>query len=215
MSAREVEPSDWEGEAAEQAGRIVALSARVVAGAAIFYFGGFFFAFVYLRLQNVNGRWNHIDAKPSAMLGALALAAALGAAAILLGGRGRLRRSEIHQWRRGALIALALIVVAIVSRIVQLWTLGIEPDAAGYVAVLIGWSASLVVVELGALYWNETLVARAGRIARSKADPAVKDHVGLEAADQRFIASAMGFTLFWCVMTGIEVLAFMLLDVVR
>ncbi len=216
MSTREVEPSDWEGEAADQDRRIVTLGARVIAGAAIFFYGGFFFAFVFLRLQNVNGHWNHIDAKPSAVLGAVVVGATVLAAAVLLGIRSRLRRNEVRAWRGGALIALLLIVVAIVARIVQLWTLGLDPDAAGYVAVLIGWSVSLVVVELGALYWIESLVARAGRIARAEADPAAEAAAADVAdADQRFLASASGFTLFWVVIAAVEVLAYILLDLVR
>lgn len=215
MSTHEVDRSGWEGEGPDQDRRIVALGARVIAGAAIFFYGGFFFAFVYLRLQNVNGHWNHVDAKPSIVLGGVVLAATLLAAAILLGTRGRLRRNEVRAWRGGAMVVLLLILVAVIARVVQLWTLGSDPDAAGYVAVLIGWSASLVAVELGALYWIETLVARAGRIARSQADPAPNDGDDVAAADQRFVASASGFTLFWCVMAAIEVLAFILLDLVR
>lgn len=215
MSAREVERSDWEGEAADQDRRIVALGARVISGAVVFFFGGFFFAFVYLRLQNVNGHWNHIDAAPSSVLGGVVLGATVLAAAILLGVRGRLRRNDVGAWRRGGILALLLIGVAIVARIAQLWTLDVDPYAAGYVAVLIGWSASLVVVELGALYWVETLVARAGRLARTAADPARADGEDLADADQRFLASASGFTLFWCVMTAVEVLAYVLLDLVR
>lgn len=215
MSAREVERRDWEGEGTDQDRRIVALGARVIAGAAIFFYGGFFFAFVYLRLQNVNGHWNHVEAKPSAVLGSLVLIATVLAAAILVGTRGRLRRNEVAAWRNGAVVVLLLIFVAIGARIAQLWTLGFAPDASGYVAVLIGWSASLVVIELGALYWIETLVARAGRIARSEADPAAKDDEGVDAADRRFLASASGFTLFWCVMAAVEVVAYILLDLVR
>ena len=214
MSSREVERSDWEGEAADQDRRIVALGARVISGAVIFFFGGFFFAFVYLRLQNVNNHWNHIDAQPSAVLGAVVMTATVLAAVILLGVRGRLRRNEVKTWRGGAMVALLLILVAIVARIAQLWTLGIDPSAAGYVAVLIGWSASLVAVELGALYWIETLVARAGRIVRTEADPEAGGD-DLAAADQRFLASASGFTLFWCVITAVELLAYVLLDLVR
>lgn len=215
MSAREVERSDWEGEAADQDRRIVSLGARVISGAVVFFFGGFFFAFVYLRLQNVNGHWNHIDAEPSSVLGAVVLGATVLAAAILLGVRGRLRRSDVGAWRRGGIAALLLILVAIAARIAQLWTLDVDPYASGYVAVLIGWSASLVVVELGALYWIETLVARAGRIARTASDPAHADGDDLVEADRRFLASASGFTLFWCVMTAMEVLAYVLLDLVR
>lgn len=216
MSARELDRSDWEHEGPDKDVRIVAIATRVVAGSLVFFFGGFFFAFVYLRLQNVNDHWNHIDAKASMTLGIVILAAGVIAAVLLIGLRGRHRAHELGSWRVRGLVVGALIVVAVVARVVQLWTLGVSPDASGFVAVLIGWSAALVAVEIGALYWIATLVARAGRLARTAGDPSADaSERDVFEAEARFHASASSFTLYWLVLTGIEVVAFVLLDVVR
>lgn len=210
MSAHGVDRSDWEREQPELDRRIVVTAARVLSVSMAFFFGGFFFAFVYLRLQNVNDHWNHIDAKPSMPWAFMILGATVLATVALLAVRGRAHAHEVARWRPGGLAALVLIAVAVVARVIQLWTLGQDPGAASFVSVFIGWSAALLVVEIGALYWIETLVARAGRLARADAaDPDVAQ------ADQRFPASATGFTLFWCVLTVIEVVAFVLLDLVR
>lgn len=215
MSAARVEHTDWEGEQPDIDRRSVAMSSRVVSVSTVFFFGGFFFAFVYLRIQNVNGRWNRGDAKPSILLGGLILAASVIAVASLLGVRGSLRSNDLLRWRAGAIVALISILLCIVLRIVQLWTLGINPSSGGYVSVLIGWSLALVLVHIGALYWIETLVARSGRIVRSESDSVATASVDVAAADQRFLASAGGFTLFWCVVAAIELLAYVLLDLVR
>jgi hypothetical protein len=211
VSARRIEHSDWQGEQPRLDRQAVALGARVISVMLLFFFGGFFFAFVYLRVQNVNGRWNHAHAKPSVLLGGLVLGAALVAALALVAVRRRLASNEVARWRPGGVVALLAIAGAIALRIAQLWTLGLDPSSGGYVSVLIGWSAALVVVELGALYWIESLVARSGRLAGSlpEADREAAD------ADQRFLASAAGFTLFWCVLAGIEVLAYVMLDLVH
>lgn len=216
MSARELDRSAWEQDGPDQDVRIVSLASKVLAGAMCFFFGGFFFAFVYLRLQNVNDHWNHIDAKPSLALAIAVLVATVLAALVLLGLRGRHRAHEPASWRTRGVVVLVLILVAIVARIVQLWTLGVDPAASGFVAVLIGWSASLVAVEIGALYWMQTLAARAGRLTRTAAD-ASADASERELADAaaRFQASASSFTVFWCVLTGVEIVAFVLLDLVR
>jgi hypothetical protein len=216
MSARELDRSDWEQEGPDRDVRIVTLGSKVLAASICFFFGGFFFAFIYLRLQNVNDRWNHIDVEPSMPLAITVLVATVLAAGLLLSLRGHHPAHELGSWRARGLVVLLLILVAIVARIVQLWTLGVDPASSGYVAVVIGWSASLVAVEIGALYWAQTLAARAGRLARTAADPASgAGERELADAEARFDASASSFTLFWFVLTGVEIVAFVLLDVVR
>jgi heme/copper-type cytochrome/quinol oxidase subunit 3 len=215
MSAAGVEHTDWEGEQPDIDRRSVTMSSRVVSVSTVFFFGGFLFAFVYLRIQNVNGRWNRGDVKPSIMLGGLILAASVIAVAALLGVHRSLRSDDLRRWRAGAVVALFLILAGIVLRIVQLWTLDVNPSSGGYASVMIGWSLALVLVEIGALYWIETLVARSGRIVRSETDSGATPSVDVAAADQRFLASADGFTLFWCVVAAIELLAYVLLDLVR
>lgn len=215
MSAAGVEHTDWKGEQPGIDRRSVTMSSRVVSISTVFFFGGFLFAFVYLRIQNVNGRWNSGDVKPSIMLGGLILGASVIASAALLGVRGSVRSDDVRRWRVGAIVAMLLILAGIVLRIVQLWTLGVHPSSGGYVSVFIGWSLTLILVEIGALYWIETLVARSGRIVRSETNSGSKPSVDVAAADQRFLASASGFTLFWCVMAGIELVAYVLLDLVR
>jgi heme/copper-type cytochrome/quinol oxidase subunit 3 len=214
MNARGLDASDWEQEGPEQDQRIVALGARVLAAALCFFFGGFFFAFVYLRLQNVNDHWNHTDVRPSWPLGVVVLVSTMLAAMVLFTLRGQHRAHEMGSWRARGLAVLALILVAIVARVAQLWTLGSDPDTSGYVAVLIGWSAALVVVEIGAAYWIQTLVARARRLGHPEAD-ASADRRELADAEARFHASASGFIVLWWVITAIEVVAFVLLDLVR
>jgi hypothetical protein len=212
MSARDVGHADWEQEQPDLDRRIITLGARVLSVSMVFFFGGFFFAFVYLRLQNVNGRWNQSDAKPSLAWSILVLACAIGAAVALLTGRRHARAETAIAWRARGAVALALVSIAIVARFVLLWTLPVAPDKSSYVSVLIGWSAALLVVELGAWYWIETLVARAGRLARTDT---VGDAEAAAQAEQRFAGSAAGITTWWSVLAAIEIVALVLLVWVR
>jgi hypothetical protein len=211
MSTRGIDHADWEQERPDLDRRIVTLGARVLSVSMVFFFGGFFFAFVYLRLQNVNGRWNQADTEPSLVWSIIILASTMGATVAFLAARRHARAEEAIRWRAWGATALALVGIAVVARLVLLATLPVSPDKSAYISVLIGWSAALLVVELGAWYWIETLVARAGRLSRSD----VAGNPDAALAEQRFAGSVAGVTTLWCVLAAVELVAFVLLVLVR
>jgi len=209
MSARGIERTGWQGEGPDRDRHIVSLAGKVATMSMVFYFGGVLFSFVYLRVQDVNGRWTRPDVRPSTTLAVVVLGATVLAGLGTLRLRGEHRRGELRSWRTVGRASQVLIFVAIVVRIAQLWTMPAQPDDAAYVAVLIGWSASLVAVSIAASYWLQTLAARAHRLAVD-----VGQDDAYRAARRRFEASASAFIVFWWVIVLVELVAFLLLQVV-
>jgi hypothetical protein len=203
VSAVQVPPEPPDREAST-----VAWASRIAALASVFFFGGFLFAFVYLRLQDVNGRWNEHGAEAGLGYAIVILVAMLLAAVLLVATRD----GDPPRYRSLGTIAAASLIVAIVARVLQMRAFPFETHASGYAAVANGWSIALLLVTLGLLYWTWSLAARARRLTRP-ADAPGEDPAG-DGAERIQAASARGLATFALVVAGAEAVAFVLLNVV-
>jgi hypothetical protein len=140
------------------------------------------------------------------------LAAFVVSAAVYLVGARRLRTDDLSGWRGLATFSFALGAAAIGLHVWQLDTLPFSPTDGGYASVFIGWTAALIAVEVGAMYWLFTLLRGSFRIAQIETDD---DENGPEPLTAHLVASARGYRLFWSSIVAIEAVAFVLLVLVR
>ncbi|MDQ1381455.1 MAG: cytochrome c oxidase subunit, partial [Actinomycetota bacterium] len=190
---------------------VLMVGARVLTAAGIVFFVTFVFAYVYLKSQNSNGRWNNGE-EVSVLFGTATLAAFVGSAAAYFLATRRLRTNNVAGWHGPATVSFLLGAAAIALHAWQLDTLPFAPTDGGYASVYIGWTAALIAAEIGALYWLLTLLRGASRTGRIEDE---LDADGPEPVVSHLVASALGYRLFWSTMVAIEVLAFVLLVLVR
>lgn len=172
-----------------------------------FFFIAWFFAYIYLKTINANAMWRPAGIKPpSIVFGIIVLVAAVASAIVHQAGLGKLKGGDAAGWRPSALGALLLAVVAIVVQIVELTNTGFGWGSAAYASVFVGWSLFIVVFWIGGAYHLETLVARQSVALKGRPN-------GEVAADLEW--SARSFQFYWWMMAGVEVLAFILLYLVK
>jgi uncharacterized membrane protein YhaH (DUF805 family) len=174
------------------------------------FFAAFGFTYVYLKVQNSNGLWN-AGHEVSVRVGTATLVAFAASAAAYIVALRRLRTRGVPGWPGLATVSLAFAVAAIGLHVWQLDTLPFAPTDGGYASVYIGWTAALIAVELGAMYWLLTLLRGALRTDRIAADRAN----GPEPLTPHLVASMRGYGLFWSSVVAIEGIAFALLVLVR
>ena len=182
----EPEPREWQP-------RATWVAARLLCGAAAFFFAAFVFAYFYLRSLGSNHAWKlgHV----SAPVGwGVAILVVLVASAVLF----RAARTQPRAGTAAVLLALASIVL----QVIEWTTLGFGPISGGYASVFIGWTVFSAVWTLPCVYWMQTQVATSRRVARST-DPGIDSHLlsaGMEAC-----------SFFWTFYVAIGVLTFVIL----
>jgi heme/copper-type cytochrome/quinol oxidase subunit 3 len=194
----ELEPPEWQP-------RANWIAARLLAGAAAFFFLSFVFAYFYLRSQDANHDWKIGAVHPGLGWG-IAILVVLLASAVAL--RAAVQRPALTV-RAGGL-ALALAMAAIVLQVVDWTTLDFGPASGGYASVFVGWTVVFTVFALGCVFWIETQVATAWRRERHGVDTTPAEvltdtalvHAGLEAC-----------SLFWTFYVAGGVILFVALYV--
>jgi heme/copper-type cytochrome/quinol oxidase subunit 3 len=194
----ELEPPEWQP-------RANWIAARLLAGAAAFFFLSFVFAYFYLRSQDANRDWKIGAVHPGLGWG-IAILVVLLASAVAL--RAAVQRPALTV-RAGGL-ALALAMAAIVLQVVDWTTLDFGPASGGYASVFVGWTVVFTVFALGCVFWIETQVATAWRRERHGVDTTPAEvltdtalvHAGLEAC-----------SLFWTFYVAGGVILFVALYV--
>jgi len=191
-------------------GRTLWVGSRVLGACVIFYFLGFVFAYVYLKTLDVNHHWRHGPAAPSALVGSLILVLVLtGTAAYAVGVRS-LEREQWQRWRRlTALSAMGLLAAALML-VVELVDPAFPYGISAYVSVFVGWSWSLVVILLVVSYFVTSLFAQSRRVP-----PESRQHTEDLASPTALLGSADAVRFVMFVVAGIEVLAWVLLYLVR
>jgi heme/copper-type cytochrome/quinol oxidase subunit 3 len=187
------EPREWQP-------RAMWVAARLLCGAAAFFFMAFVFAYFYLRSLNVHHAWKIGKVDPPVGLG-IAIVVVLIASAVLL--RIAAARPERTVSLAGG--ALALAVLAIVLQVVEWFALSFGGASGGYASVFIGWTVLYTVLALGSLYWIETQVAAARR--------ARQEGPGLGGA-QMMASEIEACSFFWTFYVAIGVIAFVILYVI-
>ncbi len=193
----ELEPPEWQP-------RAVWVSARMLCGAASFFFIAFVFAYFYLRSLDTNHDWKigH-NINPSLGLGvAIVLVLVLSAAAMRVSATNEARRLP------AGLAAMVLALLAIVLQVVAWTVLGFGPASGGYASVYVGWTGCYTVFMLLCVYWIETQMATVWRRRRDDVD-ATTAHV-LHATDVG-LAGLRACSLFWTYYVANGVILFLIL----
>ena len=189
----EPEPREWQL-------RAMSVGARLLCGAAAFFFAAFVFAYFYLRSLDVHGSWKIGPVHPSIGLGV-----AIVLALVLSGGAIRLAVARPALDLRAASGALALALLAIVLQVIEWTTLGFGAASGAYASVFIGWTVMYVVLGLACAYWIETQVATIWRAQRE--GPGMGGPAGVST-------NLEACAFFWMFYVAIGVLAFVILYVV-
>jgi heme/copper-type cytochrome/quinol oxidase subunit 3 len=195
----ELEPAEWQP-------RATWIAARLLCGAAAFFFVAFVFAYFYLRSQDTNRDWKIGHVHPSLGLGVVILVVLILSAAGL---HATTRRPELTV-RLGA-VALALALLSILLEVINWTTLGFGPASGGYASVFVGWTAVYAVFTLGCAFWIATQVTTAWRRSRQGV-PVTSAEVLTDTAVIRAGLEACSF--FWTFYVAGGVVLFVLLYLV-
>ena len=181
---------------------------RLWSSATAFVFMSFVFAFLYLKAVNSNGLWRPHGVAPVQSFGIAVLV--LTAAATLAFDRGRRELSGGREpaWRRGAILALGLGVLVVIAQGLEYATISFRTWQGGWAAVFWGWTLVQLLFWLGGLYWMETLVAQTLR------RPPAAAREG-SAGSEMLRPHADACVVFLTTMTGVALLAYVLLYIVR
>jgi heme/copper-type cytochrome/quinol oxidase subunit 3 len=150
----ELEPPEWQP-------RALWVTARLLCGAAAFFFISFVFAYFYLRSLDPNRSWKIGHVSVPVGWGVI-IAVVLVLSAIAL--RVAATRPELTVSAGWAALALALL--SIVLQVITWTTLGFGPASGGFASVYVGWTAFYAVFTLACAYWIATQVATAWRRGR-------------------------------------------------
>ncbi|HWX95578.1 MAG TPA: hypothetical protein VNZ01_01915 [Solirubrobacteraceae bacterium] len=186
--------------------RALSVASRLLAGATIFFFLGYLFAYFYLRSLNVEHQWRPLHIKPNQALGAAMIACVI-LSALLAFVAGRQLKRELHSWLTPAIASVLFGLAAVALQCIEYSVQRFGPTHGAYASVYCAWTAFYLIAVMGTMYWLETQVATELRARREPA-PAAGD---ISEAD-RLIAPAMDATVFyWCFLAGVGVIMYVTL----
>jgi heme/copper-type cytochrome/quinol oxidase subunit 3 len=189
--------------------RALSVGARLLAGASVFFFLAFLFAYFYLRSLNAHGMWKPAHVKPDQALGA-AFAACIVLSALAMIAAGRRFKRGGRAWTTPAAAGLGLGLVAIVLQCVEYTVQKFGPTDGAYASVFCAWTAFYLLAALGTMYWIETHLASELRARREPAAEA--DESGDIKDADRLIAPGLDAAVFyWSFLAGIGLLMYVVL----
>jgi heme/copper-type cytochrome/quinol oxidase subunit 3 len=197
----EPEPPAWQP-------RALWATARLLCGAASFFFLAFVFAYFYLRSLDVNKGWKTGSVAPSVGFG-VAIAVVLVVSAVLLALAAK--RPGVALGLAAAALMLALL--AVVLQVIEWTTLGFGPASGGYASVFIGWTSLYAVFAVACAYWIETQVASLWRARREGLQRPRRE--GVPADDVELLVGGLeACSFFWTFYVASGVVAFVILYLV-
>jgi len=195
------EPPEWQP-------RALWVGARLLCGAASFFFASFLFAYFYLRSLDPNESWKIGAVNPSMGLG-LAIAGLLVLSAVVF----RLGATRSTDTVGAGIVAIVLALVALGLQCFEYTTLGFGPASGGYASVFVGWTALYALFMLPCIFWMETQVASVWRTRREGIQRAVAE--GVPAPDAELLRAGLeGCSFFWAYYVAVGVLAYIILYLV-
>jgi heme/copper-type cytochrome/quinol oxidase subunit 3 len=197
----EPEPPEWQP-------RALWASARLLCGAASFFFVSFLFAYFYLRSIDSNHNWKIGSVHPSLALGiAVVICLILSAAVFRV---GALRPADTLL---AGVVAIALALIAVILQFVEYPIVKFGASQGGYAAVFFGWTSTYAIFSLGCVYWIETQVASLWRARREGVARPVRE--GVPAEDIALMRAGIeACSFFWAFYVAMGVIAFIVLYVV-
>jgi heme/copper-type cytochrome/quinol oxidase subunit 3 len=188
-------------------GSNLAVGARLLASAVVFFFMAFVFAFFYLRALNTNHDFHPAHTNPPTGFGVAILACVLGATIAFELARRTLTDGTGSPWRIGALLAFVLGLVAVVLQGVEYYNLQFGASDGGLASVFLGFTVVFGVFWLGAVYWIETLWAQSLRHPETTAD--------IAAPSDLLRPSTAACAIYLYALVFVELFAFVLLYLVK
>ncbi|HEV7584738.1 MAG TPA: hypothetical protein VGO14_03060 [Solirubrobacteraceae bacterium] len=186
--------------------RALSVAARLLAGATVFFFLAFIFAYFYLRSINVEHLWRHGHIDPKQALGA-AMIACVVLSALLAIGAGRLMKNGARGWVGLAAGAVVLGLAAVALQCIEYTRQRFGPTDGAYASVFCAWTAMYLIAVLGAIYWLET---QAATELRARRQPAPVD--GDIRQPDRLIAPGLDAAVFyWAFLAAIGVVTYVVL----
>ena len=190
-------------------GRNLAVGARLLASAVVFFFMAFVFAFFYLRALNTSHDFHPAHTNPPTGWGVAILLCVLGSVGAFELARRALDDGKESPWRIGSLLALVLGLAAIVVQFIEYYNLKFGATSGGLASVFLGFTVVFVMFWFGAVYWIETLWAQSLR------QPAAAHADGVAEPSSQLRPSADACAVFLYVMVLVELFAFVLLYLVK
>lgn len=184
--------------------------ARLALGGLTFLFGGFAFAYFYLRSINSSGMWEGSGFQhPAQALGAVIMVLAVLSAGTHYIVLQQIKVGRKRVWQLGGLIALLLGLAAVAMQITELATLPFWPGSSGYASVFTGFYPVFLTAQLCVLIWLEILLARSRRIPTMSFVEQPPTHAEMFTV-QRFQASLSAFSTVWTYMALMSFLFWLL-----
>ena len=189
-------------------GANLAIGARLLASAAVFFFMAFVFAFFYLRALNTNHDFHLAHHDPPTGFGVAILLCVIGSTGVFEFARRSLRDGTGGPWRIGALVAVGLGLAAVIVQVIEYFNLPFGALDGGLVSVFLGFTVVFGVFWLGSVYWMETLWAQSLRQPGS-------GQTELAAPSRLLRPSADACVVYLYVMVLVELFAFVLLYLIK
>jgi heme/copper-type cytochrome/quinol oxidase subunit 3 len=197
----EPEPREWQL-------RALWVGARMLCGAASFFFMAFLFAYFYLRSLDVNKSWKIGTVNPPTGFG-VAIVVVLLASAVLLRVASKRPTDAVPL----GLTALGLALLSIVLQVIACTTLGFGPASGGYASVYVGWTAWYAVFTVACVYWIETQIASIWRLGREGVKRPRAE--GVPADDVELLGAGLeACSFFWAFYVVLGVIAWIVLYLV-
>jgi heme/copper-type cytochrome/quinol oxidase subunit 3 len=188
------------------AARTLSVAARLLAGASVFFFLAFAFAYFYLRSLNQDHMWKPHHVKPEQGLGAaFAACILLSALAMIVAGR-QFKRGE-RSWTVAASAGLGFGLVAVALQCIEYTVQKFGLTDGAYASVFCAWTACYLLATLATMYWLETILATELRARREPASSEgdIKD-------PDRLIAPGLDAAVFfWSFLAGLGLLMYIIL----
>jgi heme/copper-type cytochrome/quinol oxidase subunit 3 len=193
-------------EPADVGARTLSIAARLLAGASVFFFLAFAFAYFYLRSLNQHGMWKPAHVKPDQALGvAFAICIVLSALSMVLAGRQF--KSGQRSWTTAASAGLGLGLAAIALQCIEYTVQNFGPTDGAFASIFCAWTAFYLLAALATMYWLETNLASELRARRepASAEGDIKD-------PDRLIAPGLDASVFyWSFLASIGLLMYIVL----
>jgi len=188
------------------AARTLAVAARLLCGATVFFFLAFAFAYFYLRSLNVSGMWRPAHVKPDQALGAaFIICVVLSVLAAVLAGRQM--KAGSRGWIGPAFASVALGLIAVALQCIEYTQQHFGPTDGAFASIFCAWTGFYLIAILGTMYWLETQVATE---LRARREPAHGDG-DIEDPD-RLIAPGLDAAVFyWGFLGAIGVVTYVVL----
>jgi heme/copper-type cytochrome/quinol oxidase subunit 3 len=188
--------------------RALSIASRLLAGATIFFFLAYVFAYFYLRSIDSSHAWRGPHVHVDQALGAAFAACILVSGALVIVA-GRMMKSGGAAWVQAATASLVFGLAAIALQCIEYVQQSFGPTRGAFASVFCAWTAMYLIAVLATMYWLETQVATELRARRQPAGSGdIKD-------PDRLIAPALDACVFyWSFLAGLGLLTYVVLYLV-